>query len=44
MGRIEYKYPLFKVYYSNDSNNSNTYGNPDLKSPKSNISVQGKLG
>ena len=26
MGRIEYEYPLFKVYYSN---NSNIRGNPD---------------
>ena len=24
MGRIEYEYPLFKVYYSNNSNNSAT--------------------
>ena len=28
MGRIEYEYPLFKVYYSNNSNNSNIRGNP----------------
>ena len=27
MGRIEYEYPLFKVYYSNNSNNSNIHGN-----------------
>ena len=31
MGRIEYKYPLFKVYYSNNSNNSNIRGNPAVK-------------
>ena len=30
MGRIEYEYPLFKVYYSNNSNNSNIRGNPVL--------------
>ena len=30
MGRIEYEYPLFKVYYSNNSNNSNIRGNPAL--------------
>ena len=29
MGRIEYEYPIFKVYYSNNSNNSNIRGNPD---------------
>ena len=29
MGRIEYEYPLFKVYYSNNSNNSNIRGNPE---------------
>ena len=28
MGQIEYEYPLFKVYYSNTSNNSNIRGNP----------------
>ena len=28
MGRIEYEYPLFKVYYSNNSNYSNIRGNP----------------
>ena len=28
MVRIEYEYPLFKVYYSNNSNNSNIRGNP----------------
>ena len=32
MGRIEYEYPLFKVYYSNNSNNSNIRGNPALGS------------
>ena len=31
MDRIEYEYPLFKVYYSNNSNNSNIRGNPALK-------------
>ena len=30
MVRIEYEYPLFKVYYSNNSNNSNIRGNPAL--------------
>ena len=30
MGRIEYEYPLFKVYYSNNSNNSNIRGNPGM--------------
>ena len=30
MGRIEYEYPLFKVYYSNNSNNSNIRGNPAM--------------
>ena len=33
MGRIEYEYPLFKVYYSNNSNNSNIRGNPGYKVP-----------
>ena len=28
MVQIEYEYPLFKVYYSNNSNNSNIRGNP----------------
>ena len=28
MGRIEYEYPLFKAYYSNNSNNLNIRGNP----------------
>ena len=37
MGRIEYEYPLFKVYYSNNSNNSNIRGNPVL-SELSNLS------
>ena len=41
MGRIEYEYPLFKVYYSNNSNNSNIRGNPDPqndeKSPTSRV-------
>ena len=32
MGRIEYEYPLFKVYYSNNSNNSNIRGNPGVES------------
>ena len=31
MGRIEYEYPLFKIYYSNNSNNSNIRGNPGWK-------------
>ena len=31
MGRIEYEYPLFKVYYSNNSNNSNIRGNPGVE-------------
>ena len=33
MGRIEYEYPLFKVYYSNNSNNSNIRGNPAVVLP-----------
>ena len=28
MDRIEYEYPLFQVFYSNNSNNSNIRGNP----------------
>ena len=31
MVRIEYEYPLFKVYYSNNSNNSNIRGNPAVR-------------
>ena len=34
MGRIEYEYPLFKVYYSNNSNNSNIRGNPGVSISK----------
>ena len=39
MGRIEYEYPLFKVYYSNNSNNLNIRGNPGLHSPKLNRDI-----
>ena len=35
MGRIEYEYPLFKVYYSNNSNNLNIRGNPATHPPHS---------
>ena len=45
MGRIEYEYPLFKVYYSNNSNNSNIRGNPgqaaDSEHIKSDINREG---
>ena len=37
MGRIEYEYPLFKVYYSNNSNNSNIRGNPVWGKPLTKI-------
>ena len=42
MGRIEYEYPLFKVYYSNNSNNSNIRGNPGLKADSG--SWRGEVG
>ena len=32
--RIEYEYPLFKVYYSNNSNYSNIRGNPEVHTSK----------
>ena len=47
MNRIEYEYPLFKVYYSNNSNNSNIRGNPvslGLKETYSPDNVEASLG
>ena len=43
MGRIEYEYPLFKVYYSNNSNNSNIRGNPDTGTFSKDVFGQGAV-